>query len=147
MVIRLFQVAASIYTQIETPTSISGDEVTATSIKISAGSASGSFSNLTTANSGLYFENVTLGTNSGWIQTNSWISDSLTNGVEYTFRVKARNGDSLETASIETKITATSEPQPIISGSKGVGINSGSGGASKVLVGLSNLIKINTSTT
>ena len=42
-------------------------------------------------------ENITAGTNSGWTTTTSWNSTGLACGTSYTFRVKARNGDGLET--------------------------------------------------
>jgi hypothetical protein len=42
-------------------------------------------------------ENVTKGTNSGWITATSWNSTGLTCGTSYAFRVKARNGDNIET--------------------------------------------------
>jgi hypothetical protein len=45
-----------------------------------------------------YFcENVTAGTNSGWTTSLSWDSCGLTQGVSYSFRVKARNGEWIET--------------------------------------------------
>jgi len=45
-----------------------------------------------------YFcENITKGTNSGWITTTSWTSTGLLNSTEYIFRVKARNGDNVST--------------------------------------------------
>lgn len=46
-----------------------------------------------------YFcENITAGTNSGWITETSWVSINLLAGTEYTFRVKARNGDEVSTS-------------------------------------------------
>jgi hypothetical protein len=72
--------------------------------------AAGSFSNITqtciranwTVNGNpsgtqYYCENVTAGTNSGWVTSTSWDSCSLTCGTSYTFRVKARNGDGIDT--------------------------------------------------
>ncbi len=44
-----------------------------------------------------YVENVTLASNSGWITSANWYSNGLTCNTEYTFRVKARNGDSIDT--------------------------------------------------
>jgi len=45
-----------------------------------------------------YFcENTTAGTNSGWTTNTYWASTGLTCGTSYSFRVKARNGDSVET--------------------------------------------------
>jgi len=45
-----------------------------------------------------YFcENVTAGTNSDWITSLSWVSSNLTCGTTYSFRVKARNKEGVET--------------------------------------------------
>jgi photosystem II stability/assembly factor-like uncharacterized protein len=45
-----------------------------------------------------YFcENVTARTSSGWITETSWNSDNLTCGISYSFRVKARNEEGIET--------------------------------------------------
>ena len=55
-------------------------------------------SNLTSGNSGLFFENLTFGTNSGWIQNYSWTSGGLEPSNSFDFRVKARNGDGIETS-------------------------------------------------
>ena len=38
-----------------------------------------------------YFENITNGTNSGWITATTWNNTSLTNGVTYDFHVMARD--------------------------------------------------------
>jgi hypothetical protein len=45
-----------------------------------------------------YFcENLTKGTNSGWMTATSWDSCGLTCDTSYSFRVKTRNGDGIET--------------------------------------------------
>ena len=44
-----------------------------------------------------YCENVTNGTNSGWITGTSWNSTGLACGTRYEFRVMARNGDNVNT--------------------------------------------------
>ena len=44
-----------------------------------------------------FVENITKGTNSGWITATSWNSTSLAPGTSYTFRVKARNNNGIET--------------------------------------------------
>ena len=45
-----------------------------------------------------YFcENTTAGTNSGWITNTNWNSCGLVCGTSYSFRVKARNGEGIET--------------------------------------------------
>ena len=81
------------YTKIESPTGASFDTVTDNSITISA---PGTVSNLTADLSGIYCENTTNSTNSGWLQTNSWTSSTLDPNTEYGFRAKTRNGDGVE---------------------------------------------------
>ena len=44
-----------------------------------------------------YCENTTKGTNSKWITNAYWTDAGLTAKAEYSFRVKARNGDGIET--------------------------------------------------
>lgn len=45
-----------------------------------------------------YFcENITKGTNSGWSNSEYWIETALERDTEYCYRVKARNGDGVET--------------------------------------------------
>lgn len=47
-----------------------------------------------------YVENVTAGTNSGWITDTSWVSDGLATSTSYTFEIKARNSEEVETAAV-----------------------------------------------
>jgi len=42
-------------------------------------------------------ENITKGTNSGWTTSTYWTDVGLSCGTSYSYRVKARNGDDLET--------------------------------------------------
>lgn len=98
------------YTGIETPSGISFGTVTSTSIQVqSLNSPSG----LTRGSSGLLLENATKGTNSGWKRNNSfWSSSALSPNTSYTFRAKARNGDSAETtySPNESRYTAAIKP-------------------------------------
>lgn len=57
-----------------------------------------------------YAENITAGTNSGWITNITWASTGLTANTSYTFRVKARNGNSIETG-WSSEISATTNNQ------------------------------------
>jgi hypothetical protein len=64
-----------------------------------------------------YAENTTAGTNSGWVaDATSWISSSLTCGTSYTFRIKARNGDSVATSYTSDATTSTAAC-PVVIGS------------------------------
>jgi len=86
---------ASAYTAIETPSGVSIGAYDEDSISVSA---DGTFSNLSSGLAGLYFEETTTPDSSGWVQTNSYGLLGLTPNTEYGFRVKARNGDAVETA-------------------------------------------------
>ena len=59
------------------------------------------FPNHTAGQSGYYFESST-GNNSGWIQTNTWQETNLNYDKEYTYTVKYRNGNAIETTTIST---------------------------------------------
>lgn len=97
----------AVATFIETPTGLSFGAVTDTSIEATA---LDSFSNLTEASSGLYFEVTKLdGTPVGGAQANAWIqldpppltitATGLSPGTQYRFRVKAKNSTGMnETA-------------------------------------------------
>ncbi|MFH0952385.1 MAG: fibronectin type III domain-containing protein [Patescibacteria group bacterium] len=104
--------AASAYTAIETPAGIIFGTVTTSAIDISA---TGSFTNLATASSGLYFAESVSATNSNWTQTNSWQKTGLTANTKYSFTAKARNGNSDETSATaaSTKYTLASAPAGI----------------------------------
>ena len=54
-----------------------------------------------------YLENVTAGSNSGWISSTSSIASGLACNTLYSFRVKARNGNAVETAFSSTVATTT----------------------------------------
>lgn len=59
------------------------------------------------ANTEYYIENSTEGTNSGWTTSTSWISPDLSCGTNYSFKVKSRNGENVNSnytssVSIET---------------------------------------------
>ncbi len=55
-----------------------------------------------------YVENITAGTNSSWISTASYAFSGLNDGTSYSFRVKAKNGDNIETAWSST-VSATTQ--------------------------------------
>jgi C1A family cysteine protease/fibronectin type 3 domain-containing protein len=98
------------YTAIEVLSGIGFGTVTTTSIQVqSINTPSG----LTRGNSGLVIENTTKATSSGWTQDNSlWTSSSLSPNTNYSFRAKARNGDSIETgySPVASKYTLVNGP-------------------------------------
>jgi uncharacterized protein YegP (UPF0339 family) len=61
-----------------------------------------------------YAENTTRSTNSGWVTALLWNETGLTAGTDYTYRVKARNGDGIETGwiSLGTQSSQTATPTP-----------------------------------
>jgi len=94
---------ASTFTRIETPSGISFGTVGETAIEVTA---DGMFTNLDMGDSGLFFDWELTGTgapvgNSGWQQMTTIIASDLMCGTAYTFRVRARNQDGVETATIE----------------------------------------------
>jgi len=92
-----FSATSSKYTLIQTPTGISYDNVAATSLTVSA---TGDLTNIATASSGLYFDETSGsagGADSAWLQVNSYTDNGLTENTQYTYKAKARNGDSTQT--------------------------------------------------
>ena len=84
------------YTAIETP-SISIDAVTTTTADLSASGVS----NISSDTSGIYFDCSSASCDTGinaWLQTITDTATDLTPNVQYTFQVKGRNGDSVETS-------------------------------------------------
>ncbi len=59
-----------------------------------------------------YCENTTAGTNSGWITDTAWTDTGLNSNTGYSFRVKARNGDGVETGwrSLGSETTLAAQP-------------------------------------
>ncbi|MBN2448419.1 MAG: pre-peptidase C-terminal domain-containing protein [Phycisphaerae bacterium] len=84
-------------TLIETPASITFGTVNSSSIAMTA---TGTLTNLTLLSSGVYFDSETTGGDSGlnaWIHTTTDTAVGLTPNTSYTYRVKARNRDAIET--------------------------------------------------
>ena len=86
--------ASSKYTSVEASAGATWEGITDVSITIHSSNGP---SNLSADNSGIYFENTTKGTNSGWIRTNTWASFGLTANTAYNFRITTRNGDGVIT--------------------------------------------------
>jgi len=82
---------ASKYTLIEGPSAPTVTVVSTTAVDTQS---QGSYSNLTLGFSGLRVDNLTQGTDSGWVQGQvSWTSTGLTPNTEYLFAGLSRNGD------------------------------------------------------
>jgi hypothetical protein len=98
------------YTDIETPTGITFGTITTSSIQArSTNTPSG----LTFGSSGLYINNTTAATASGWKQNNNyWTSSGLSPNTSYAFRAIARNGDADQTgwSSLYSKYTHAKVP-------------------------------------
>jgi hypothetical protein len=82
---------ANKYTLAPTPTNLSTTAIEKTSITLTVDS----FVNNTASSSGYLFSRD--GTDSSWIQINSWTDTGLTCNTSYTYSVKYRNGDGVET--------------------------------------------------
>ena len=91
-----YTATSSRYTLADTPTNLTATNVSSQSIILSVDT----LPNATSGSSGYYFSNTTRGTNSGWIQTNTWQDTGLGCGTDYTYYVKYRNGDGTETDAI-----------------------------------------------
>lgn len=88
----------NVYTLMPTPQGCTASNVTATTVDLSL---IGTLPNLTSGSSGILFYSPTPGGNGGineWIQTTTDQATGLTPNTVYTFQVKARNGDAIETA-------------------------------------------------
>jgi len=98
------------YTAIETPTGITFGAIATTSIQArSTNTPSG----LARGSSGLYVQNQTAGTASGWNQNNNyWTSSGLSPNTQYGFRAIARNGDGNQTPWSATSSRYTLANQP-----------------------------------
>jgi hypothetical protein len=91
------------YTLANTPGAAAFSDVAETSIRANWTATSNP------AGTQYYCENTTAGTNSGWITNTSWTSSGLTCETTYSFKVKARNGDGVETAWVSLGSQATAD--------------------------------------
>lgn len=102
----------STYTLINAPSGLSFDTIGTSSITMSA---SGTLSNLASNTSGVYF-NETSGnsgsSDSSWQQTTSYQDTGLSENTQYTYRVKARNGDGTATSYTATSSRYTLADTP-----------------------------------
>lgn len=92
-----FSSEANVTTAIETPQGLATGVVGTDSVQLIA---LGTFTNLTDGQSGLYFDSLTPGGDTGlnvWVQGTSATAMGLTPDTDYEFVVKARNRDGVET--------------------------------------------------
>ena len=87
-----YSTTVSRYTLMPTPTGVSAANIGATSADLTA---LGSLPNLNQGSSGIQFKSGV--TSFPWSQTNPTTVSPLTPNTQYTFYVKARNGDAIET--------------------------------------------------
>jgi len=93
------------YTLANTPTISLGD-LTTSSIELDAGNTV----NISSDSSGLYFDCTSAGCDTGinsWLQTTEDVATGLSPNTQYTFQIKARNGDSTETSYSDTQSVYT----------------------------------------
>ncbi len=92
-----FSTEATTYTFIETPAGLTFGATTTNSIVLNA---TGTFTNLTLLQSGLWFDSTTAGGDGGinqWVQVTTDTATDLAPNTSYTFQVKARNQGGVET--------------------------------------------------
>jgi len=96
----VFSATASVYSAIESPTGIVVGTITSNSVQMQS---QNSPSHLDQGESGLWLENVTTGQTSTWRRDNGfWTSDGLLPNRSYGLRVRARNGDAVQTPYSDT---------------------------------------------
>jgi chitodextrinase len=102
----------TVYTLANAPTTLTSTAQTATAITLSWNA------NSNAVGTEYYIENTTASTNSGLITTNTWTSSGLTCNTSYTFKVKAKNGDDIDTTWSDNLVvsTATCPVDEIIGG-------------------------------
>jgi hypothetical protein len=89
------------YTLAKAPVAAAFSNITTTSIRANWGA------NGNPAGTQYYCENTTKGTNSGWTTATNWNSSGLTCGSSYSFRVRARNGDGVQTTLVSLGSAST----------------------------------------
>ena len=106
-------ISKSIYTLADVPT-ISLGGLSATT----AGLTAGNTANLAAGSSGLFFDCIGEGCDEGinqWVQTNTDTATGLSANTQYTFKVRARNGNSVETLNSSNILTYTLTNVPSLS--------------------------------
>jgi len=107
-----FSPLAEIYTLSMVPTATTFSDITVQSLLTHWGA------NGNPAGTQYWSENIISSASSGWIASTQWLDTDLSPNARYSYRVKARNGDGVETAFSETanKYSAIENPKGIIFG-------------------------------
>ncbi len=107
-----FSPLTDIYTLATVPTSTAFSNVNVNSLLTHWGT------NGNPAGTPYWCENIASGANSGWITDNQWLDTDLSPNVRYSYHVKARNGDGVETVFSETiqKYSAIEKPTRLVFG-------------------------------
>ncbi|MDP8236584.1 MAG: C25 family cysteine peptidase, partial [Candidatus Erginobacter occultus] len=95
-----------VYTAAKQPTAQALSDVTSNSIRANW-SANGNPSGTE-----YYCENLTRGTDSGWITSTTWLSTGLAPNTSYTLRVRARNHDNQNTSTVSLGSETTLDVPP-----------------------------------
>ncbi len=107
-----FSPLSEIYTRAMEPVKTTFSNVTTSRLRTHWGA------NGNPAGTEYWCQNSVSGANSGWITNTNWLDADLSPNVRYTYQVKARNGDRLETAFTEAvnKYSAIENPTDIVFG-------------------------------
>ncbi len=113
-----FSPSLGLVTALEPPATIRAEKTTETALNVAVKSTrdDGGFSNLSDGSSGILIENLTNNTSSGWLKTTTWASTDLKPGSVYTFRVRTRQSNGMESApSVNIAIkTAGESEEPVV---------------------------------
>ncbi len=113
---------STIYTLANIPSSAAASADSGTQITFSWSA------NSNAAGTEYYATNITASTTSGWVTATSFASGGLSCATSYSFEVKARNGDGVETATT-TLVSASTDACPVTPpGNSGGGGNGSPGG-------------------
>jgi len=107
-----FSPLAEVYTRAMVPTAVVFSNVTANSFLTHWGA------NGNPAGTQYWCENTVSGANSGWITDTQWLDTDLSSNVKHSYRVKARNGDEVETAfsDVVEKYAVIENPEGVVFG-------------------------------
>ncbi len=107
-----FSPLAKVYTRAMVPTPVVFSNVTANSFLTHWGA------NGNPAGTQYWCENTVSGAKSGWITDTQWLDTDLSSNIRHAYRVKARNGDGVETAfsDVVEKFSEIENPKGVVFG-------------------------------